>query len=323
MAEKLNVSRSTVRKAMEDLEKEGYLTRRRRVGTIVGEKLVSDNFGRRSIQTSTVVRPRVIVVLPGWDDSIEGFYSRQLLRALSSPNMNPPLAIEIRHREDPFIPDGQSIYGVVATDPSPEMVFILQNLSRQGVKVIVLPDRPISGVVNLYHNRRTVIAQAVKRFYQMGHKRVGIINGCMQHMDYENSYMGYLDAHRELDIPIHPKAIIPLDQKNHRAFPLDVRKISAWVCTYMKAVTWVEEECIKAGLSIPQDVSILSLDDPGDAPFPPMGKSISVETIDFDATALLIQNLFNDWQESRLGQMIEVPSKQIDRETIAPPRNRE
>lgn len=317
LARKYRVSRSTVRKAMIDLEKEGYLTRRRGVGTIVGERIRSGAVSNRSGRVAPILRQRVIVILPGWNDDIEGFYTRQLLRALSSPKMEPPFAVEIRHPDDPFLPDNQPIHGIVATDPRPAMVSILQELSSQGVRVIVLPGQPIPGLINLYHDRRTAVCQAVKRFYSLGHKAVGLINGPMPHMDFENSYLGFLDAHRDLNRPIHPKGIVPREINSADRHPLEIKKISAWICTYMEAVHWVAEECRTANLAIPQDVSILSLDDPGDVPLPLIGKKVSVETIDFEATAALIQKIFNHWQDYPKDSLIQTPSRRIDRDTIA------
>ncbi|NLW88059.1 MAG: LacI family transcriptional regulator [Planctomycetes bacterium] len=154
----------------------------------------------------------------------------------------------------------------------------------------------------------------------MGHKAVGLINGMIPHIDFENSYLGYLDAHRELNKPIHPRALVQLDHNLPRSISPDVTEVSAWICTYLEAVNVVGEKCRAAGLAIPQDVSVLSLDDPGDAPYPAIGKALSVERIDFDATAALIQDILNNWLDQRRGSLIAVPSIRIDRGTIAPPR---
>lgn len=327
LAQKLNVCRTTVRKAITALEQKGYLTRRQRVGTIVGDKLSLEGapnvFSKLTRNVPPITRRRVIVVLPGWNDNVEGFYSGQLLRALSSPTLSPPFAIEVRHCNDPFIPDNMPIFAVVATDPELPIIPILMEMANQGVRVIVLPGERIDGLVNLYLDRYRIVYDAVKRFYQMGHRVVGLTNGCIHHMDFENSYVAYLDAHRDLNIPIHPRAIIQTRRDSKPPIPPDVRNITAWICGALKHMDWIVEECIKAGLKIPDDVSVLSLDDPGDQPLPLIGKRLSVETIDFDATASLIQNLLNDWQDSRRGTLMAIPSKRIDRETIGPPRGGE
>jgi DNA-binding transcriptional regulator YhcF (GntR family) len=324
LARRFNVCRTTIRKAMASLEEKGYFIRRQRIGTIIGEKLSLENaplvYSHSSNQRSTISRQRLIVVLPGWNDEIEGFYTSQLLHALSSPEINPPFAIEIRHHKDSLIPDGLPIYGIVATDPGPHMIPILQKMADQGVKVIVLPGQPIEGLVNLYHDRYRVIYETVKDLYQMGHRAVGLINGIIQHMDFENSYLGYLDAHRELDIPIHPRGIIQARANNNPSVTPDIKNITAWICTSSNSINQIVKECWKADLKVPDDVSIFALDDLGDIPLPLIGKKLSVETIDFDATAALIQTIFNDWKEERRGSLIAVPSKRIDRETIAPPR---
>jgi len=100
----------------------------------------------------------------------------------------------------------------------------------------------------------------------------------------------------------------------------DVKRVSAWVCTYMRSIYPVANECWRAGLSIPQDVSLVCLDDPGEVPLAPMGKKVSVVCSNSAAAASLIHGYLADWREDRLGMTFYIPSEWKDRETIAPPK---
>ena len=88
----------------------------------------------------------------------------------------------------------------------------------------------------------------------------------------------------------------------------------------MGSINIIARECRRAGLDIPGDVSLVSLDDPGDFPFAPIGKKISVVASDSLAAASLIHTYLNDWREDRRGTLIFIPSEWKNRETVAPPR---
>ena len=330
LAKQLNVSRNTIRKAMGDLEQEGYLSRHRKIGTIIGKKTARPFHSVAKpgpTETKTVEhRQRVIVVLPKWNDSVEGFYTGKLLRALSSPELSPPFTIEIRHYNDPVNLAQPTDAAMVVVDPDTKNFSNLQEMADQGTHIIAIePQQPIPGLINLFTDRRSIVCQIVKKFYEMGHKTVGLMNHNLYHMDYERSLMGYLDAHRELKIPIPHQGIVQsvfynsIEIASVENVP-DVANISAWVCAYMGSINIIARECRRAGLDIPGDVSLVSLDDPGDFPFAPIGKKISVVASDSLAAASLIHTYLNDWREDRRGTLIFIPSEWKNRETVAPPR---
>lgn len=318
LAVRLRVSRNTVRKAMAELEREGYVSRRRRVGTIVGNRFASS----RHAASAPVAPPRsrVVFVLPEWDDTVEGFYAGRLLRELCSPRLSPPLAVEVRHHDDPIERESVEGAAIVAADPDPRMVLHLRDLCLRGVRVIVTePCQLMPGLVGLYTDHRPVVRDAVKKFHALGHRAVGLMNHDQMHLGFQRCFLGYLDAHREMDIPIHPKGIVQETKHEAAGQALDVKNISAWICTYIHSVNLVAQECQRAGLSVPEDVSILSLDDPGDVPVASLGKRVSVARTDVAAGAAMIHECLMNWRPDRIGTLTAIPSVWIDRETIAPP----
>jgi GntR family transcriptional regulator of arabinose operon len=323
LAERLDVCRNTVRKAMEHLEQEGFISRHRRIGTIV-RRSPSPSRQAETVDAAKQAPQRLIVILPGWDDSTEGFYTGKLLRALSSPDLSPPLAVEIRHVDAPVTEIQDKEAAIVSIDPQMHFFSDLHKMASQGRRIIMLePQQPIPGLINLYSDHRTVVCQAVQNFYELGHQAVGLINGSLGHLDFERSLLGYLDAHEELGKAIPAHGIVQYPSYLDPKIVPDAVNISAWVCTSLSTVDILAEQCRRAGLSIPEDVSLISLDDPGDVVMPSVGKKLSVAHNDPEAAAKLIHTYLNDWREDRCQTATFIPTRWKDRETIAPPRNQQ
>jgi hypothetical protein len=53
-----------------------------------------------------------------------------------------------------------------------------------------------------------------------------------------------------------------------------------------------------------------------------VGRKVSVAGSDLEATAALIHAFIQDWREDRCGTITHIPTKWIERETVAPPRAR-
>jgi DNA-binding LacI/PurR family transcriptional regulator len=156
----------------------------------------------------------------------------------------------------------------------------------------------------------------------MGHRHVGLFNHDPSHLGFSMPYKAYLDAHRELNIPIHPCGIVQAMPNMELKEKPEVTKISAWICTYLAAAIQVGEQCRQTGLEIPRDVSVISLDDPGDHIVPGVGKQLTGYGSDFAADAAKIHALLQDWREDLRGTMTWTPSKWTDRGTMAPPANK-
>lgn len=329
LAVRLGVSRNTLRKAVAELEEKGVLSRRKRVGVLIGKRpplaarLAEAGDIPVSATVSAGLKSRLMVVLPAWNDSVQGFFSGQFLRALSSSQLQPPFAIEIRHHDDFITPSEAAGAAIVAVDPDPRMVANLRDLDRYGMRVIVSsPRQLLPDLVGIETDRRSAVSDAVKKLHRMGHRAIGLMNHDLGHLGFQLCLQGYLDAHRELNRPVHPKGIVQVLRLNPLVDPApDVTAITAWICAYLGSVDVIARECRKHGLSVPEDVSVISLDDPGETPVPSLGKRVSVVCDDGVADTATIHRFLNDWRENRRGTVTLVPSRWIDRETIAPPRS--
>ncbi|MBN4061148.1 GntR family transcriptional regulator [bacterium AH-315-I18] len=107
LALRYDVSRNTIRRAMAELEERGYLTRHRGLGNFIPQTSPSSALPISSpaIGTSFKQSPQntsrpLVVVLPEWDDSTDGFYSGRVLRELTALTGDMNLVIQIRHHND-------------------------------------------------------------------------------------------------------------------------------------------------------------------------------------------------------------------------------
>lgn len=325
LAKRLHMSRNTIRRAVAGLQQEGYLSRRRRIGVIVGKppgiSMPAISLPNISYSTSpATMRQRVIVVMPGWDDSVEGRFSGQLLRALASPELSPRLAVEIRHPDDHLTLDNVRDAAVLAIDPRGRHVTELQDLAAQGVRVVLDGAGSIfEGLIMIGNDRRSSTREAVKKLYAMGHRHVGLLNYDTQHLGFSMPYFGFLDAHRELDKPIHPRAIVQQVLQGEISGQIDLTQVTGWICTYLRSTEMIGEECRRMGLDVPRDISVISLDDPGDRIVTGLGMPVTAYGTDFELDAAKIHSLLHDWQEELRGKIMWLGSKWIDRGTIGPP----
>lgn len=324
LAQRLKMSRNTIRRAVAGLQQEGYLSRRRRIGVIVDKQPNSPSTMEGAEPAFDAVgRQRVIVILAAWDDSVEGRFSGQILRALSSPNLQPRLAVEIRHHNDHLTLDEVGDAAIVALDPRGRKVVELQDLAANGVRVIVEGhERQFEGLIAVDVDRYAATRETVLKLYEMGHRHVGLFNHDPSHLGFSMPYKAYLDAHRELNIPIHPRGIVQAMTNMDLNEKPDVTQVSAWICTFLRSAEIVGEQCRQAGLEIPRDVSVISLDDPGDQIVPGVGKQLTGYGSDFAADAAKIHALLQDWREDLRGTMTWTPSKWTDRGTMGPPANK-
>lgn len=322
LAKELGVSRNTLRKAMADLEARGVVSRRRGVGMIL-EKHPLAGTSPQPFQppTKRAGRLAVIVQLPRWNDDIEGFYTGRLLEALASPELDPPLSLEVRHHNDPIQFEDVQGRTVIAVDPSPLVVPHLCELDRQGTPVLILdPCQEVPQLPVFATDVYKAIRESVIRFHELGHTYIGMINHRQKHLNFERSCVAYFDAHRELSKPTHPGGFLQVaGGREIEPADIDVHHITAWICTYLTSVDVVGVACQRAGLRIPDDVSILSKDETGDAPVASVGQRVSSLAISADAIARALHRCVADPTSIQRGTETLFPYQFNGRDSIAAP----
>jgi DNA-binding LacI/PurR family transcriptional regulator len=323
IAEQHGVSRNTVRRAVADLESEGYVTRRRGVGIIIQRKPLAmpGDAAASPAAANRGERERVIVVLPHWNDSPEGFFSRRFLEEISSPQLSPPLAVEIRHYNDTLTLEDIGSAAVVAIDPTSTMLTDLVQLQHRGIRVVaVSPPQPQPQLITVTSDRRHSVRDAVKRLYNLGHRRIGLMNHDPEHMAFSRAMVGFHDAHRELNLPMQPGAVCQELRYEKPTHQPDVKNITAWICTYLGSVDYVASACREAKLRVPRDVSIVSFDDPGEAPYASLGVAVTCIVPDYHEYVSRIHKRLVDWKPPQPNDVQVLSDLWVERDSVAAPR---
>jgi len=331
LSQRYQVSRNTIRRAMGELETRGYLQRQRGRGSIIlqipGQYANPPAPKRRQkvpagpVSASLGLR-RLITLLPQWDDSTEGFYAAHVIHAMTSTEDLRQFTLEIRHANDPLNFADPSELTCFAIDPRGATVHRLADLASAGARIVVAtPSQTMPFALNLYDDICPSINQAVRMIAQEGHRNVGIIVHDLEHNDYRMALHGYLDACRELGLSIHPKAIVRCFQgmKEPGTADLPLDDIRAWISTFRSGVHLLADAAREHQLSVPQDLSIIGMDDPNDHYIGVLGREISVIRSDPAALARTLASCLQRWDDDLRGQSIAIPMQFLDRRSAAQP----
>ena len=108
--------------------------------------------------------------------------------------------------------------------------------------------------VNIQPDNFQGIRRVVKILYEMGHRRIGLINRDTYHISYAHIIAGFLQGHRDLNLPICPNAI----SQNFRGLerhhlPIDIHSCTAFICSCHSDVGRLASKCSESGLRIPKE----------------------------------------------------------------------
>jgi DNA-binding transcriptional ArsR family regulator len=322
LALKLGVSRNTVRFALGELERAGYVARRQRRGVIITEKSCpppgsaapGEDADSRSGGRSEAAR--VILVLPSWDSGTGNFYSNFVLRELSGGGDRRKFIVEVRLFDDPLDDIAGDTGAVLAVDPAQEIFGALERLAGKGVKIIAVePKFPMRSAVNIRFDIYRGSYDSVKLLYDMGHRKIGLANSSIAHDTFRQWLCGYIDAHRDLSLSIVPGGLAQGHSENFFPAP-DLRNTTAWICAFRAGMEAVARGCAERGLSIPADVSLICSDDPGDTIVPAVGRAVTVCRPDYVKLSRMIRDILCHQTVAVAGSCLQCPVTWIERGTV-------
>jgi len=330
LSQRYQVSRNTIRRAMGELERRGYLQRQRGRGSIIlqipGQATPppAKQPASKPVSSSDVAsgQRRLITILPVWDDSIEGFYAAHVIHAMTAAEGLRPYAIEIRHPSDPLEFADPAELTCFAIDPRGQTPHRLAALASAGARIVVAtPSSFMPFALNIYDDARNALSRAVRIMAQAGHDKIGIILHDLDHNDYRMALHGYMDAHQELNLPIHPRAVVRYYNTLDQAPPTDlaVDEIRAWISTFAAGVHLLAKASKEHNLSISKELSIICLDDPADHYLGVLGREISVIRSDPTEMARMLGTCLLRWDDTLRGQSIALPMQYLDRHSVALP----
>jgi len=222
----------------------------------------------------------------------------------------------------------QSVDGAILFSPRNE------ELSLEWLKSIKLPIVVVGSYLEespfpcVRPDEEDGIRQAVTALYQLGHRNIGIINGPMSSMHSVRCLNGYKNTLLELGLDYSSENVVEIDEfdvfkatKAMKAFLKDHRKITGVVCSSDYLAIGVIKAATMIGLSVPEDLSVVGLDDVPISDF--ITPSLSSVHVDLVGIGKRATSILMDMIQGKLIRKRDVVFKMeyINRETTDVPKN--
>lgn len=270
LAEQLGVSPLTVSRALQALARDGILSRKRRVGTVI-----ADNLPPTLFQRSFTVMALGLGV--GTRQPVDFYFSsvqRSILNTLAPLGLRTLwLDYQIDQIERELL--SSEFVGILAIAPAAEHIALLEDLYRRGIPVVIVGasskewEMPTIDTAN-YDAAR----QGVKHLLGLGHRRFIRLFGALETFNSRDRWRGFRDALQEAGIPesqiwtfTTPYAD-EVDEANREAIRTVLRlpngPTAIFAGGYYLALSALQT-VYQAGLRVPEDVSLIGFDDPPSA----------------------------------------------------------
>ncbi len=177
------LSRPTVRRALDDLHRDGWIERRHGRGTYVGPRVAME-FASRTTTIAGQVRRliRMGVLVHALGDLGRDWYSRAVIAGIDHAAESSGISIELLGDQDGDIKSvslrlSQSRPDILAVSaPRPAHVLMMGEAQRLGIPCIGTGSFLASmGLPAVYEDGRAGTMQAVRHLAEMGHRHIGFI----------------------------------------------------------------------------------------------------------------------------------------------------
>lgn len=164
--------------------------------------------------------------------------------------------------------NSQRYDGIILMSQSDSDDPFIHHVMAQGIPLVVL-NRQLdeSGILNVAANDRSGVEYAVTHAISAGHRRIGYIGGKPTFRSCKERLQGYLNAMERHGLPVELDLMRDGDytfQSGHRAMgellSLSMRPTCVY-CANDDIAVGAIAACHAAGVSIPEDISVLGFDD--------------------------------------------------------------
>lgn len=313
LCRRFGAGRNTIRHALKDMESIGSIERKQKVGIRI---LVRSKTPRKS---SSGVR-RIPVVLPYWAYVAGQDYQQIVRKIFSAPLPNgktylPEFMLSTDRRLDSF----RDLEFILAIDPPQECWSLLERYAASGCRILVIaPFINLPFAINLHGNHRKVALSCVELFLKNGRQNLGILTHFTGNQEYSRWLTGFLEAMTVCDLPVLPDAIC--DMRMWRDYGAEaVHRFNGFLCTNRGFVEMLCGTAFHAGISVPEDISLIGTDDPYGGVVPYFGKRLTVCRGIPEKLAETLKRIFSEPSAFPPGSDVPMqPFVVIERETVVP-----
>ncbi|UUZ90590.1 GntR family transcriptional regulator [Paenibacillus sp. P25] len=270
IAERYGMSRQTVRQTFSVLEQEGWLHRVQGKGTFVSNP---NERTRQEPQTIGIITTYISdYIFPHIVRGAEAALRERGYRPLLSSTDND----KEREQESLKLMMSQPLSGLIieptrSAEGNPNLSYYL-SLDYRNIPYLMINERYAEldcPCVKL--NDEAGGYKAAEHLIRLGHRRIaGFFK--MDDLQGVHRLKGFMRAHRELQVPLGPDRVVHYTTEEKKSAPFDAalamlkaeraeERPTAFVCYNDELAVRLLEAVRMAGLSVPQDISIVGFDD--------------------------------------------------------------
>lgn len=269
LMELFSVSRQTVRHAISKLENEQIVERRRGSGTYICEEKGSEKQFGGSKQIAVITTYIDEYIFPKIIREIEQTitkegYSIQIASTHNSVETERELLNKLIREKSV---DGVIIESTRSALPNPNIALYKQMIDKKLPLVFLNSYYSELQVPHVSLNDKMAGKVATQFLIGKGHKKIGAIFKSDDGQGHLR-YAGYIEALMEARLPIREQYIIWVDTEDMKRMRLEENRYldringnTAYVCYNDKVANEFMDICFAKGLRIPEDLSIVGIDD--------------------------------------------------------------
>lgn len=265
-------SRSAVRRALDQLQQEGWIERRGGQGTFVGPRLLMPDSGRKPAAVRERLG-RLAVVIAGLGQLRHDWATGQMLRGIDDASSTERVTLELLgdHHAKPGVLSRRLQHSrpdvFVCLGPPLAHTTVIGEAGRLGIPCIMASARtPEIGLPNIYEDSVSAAAMAVSHLVHHGHRRIGFVQVMSPGWWVFDRHEGYLQGLAEngiepdeglvLWLPAEPtpQGIEALRAYLKRRKPTAVLFGCCWAAAYLQELTRSGE------IRVPDDLSVVTFD---------------------------------------------------------------